>query len=300
MPEMPLPWVPLSSARLRAEIDPLGAQLSVLRDSRGRDLLWGGEPSVWSGRAPLLFPIVGTLNGGTYRLGSQRYQLPRHGLARTRRFELVRSSAREATFRLQADAATLEVYPFRFELEVEFLCDDATLSITARVRNGGEADMPASFGYHPAFRWPLPFGRPRASHFIEFATDEPSPIRRLGPDGLVTAARHPTPVAARRLALQDSLFVDDVLIFDAVRSRSVTYGADDGPRLRVGYPDAPFLGLWTKPGAGFICIEPWRGMSDPEGFSGDFALKPGVFNVPAGEAVAVRMTIELLGGDAAP
>src|SRR5690242_18044259 len=127
MPEMPLPWVPLSSARLRAEIDPLGAQLSVLRDSRGRDLLWGGEPSVWSGRAPLLFPIVGTLNGGTYRLGSQRYQLPRHGLARTRRFELVRSSAREATFRLQADAATLEVYPFRFELEVEFLCDDATL-----------------------------------------------------------------------------------------------------------------------------------------------------------------------------
>jgi galactose mutarotase-like enzyme len=64
-------WVSLSSADLTAEVNPLGAQLSTLRDRTGRDLLWDGEPSVWTGRAPLLFPIVGTLAGGSYLLGSK-------------------------------------------------------------------------------------------------------------------------------------------------------------------------------------------------------------------------------------
>ena len=61
MPDQNSPWVSLSSAGLSAQIDPLGAQLSVLRDHAGRDLLWNGDPSVWAGRAPLLFPIVGAL-----------------------------------------------------------------------------------------------------------------------------------------------------------------------------------------------------------------------------------------------
>ncbi len=295
MSEERFPWVPLSSSQLRAEVDCLGAQLSRLQDASGRDLLWDGNPSVWNGRAPLLFPIVGTLNGGVYRVGAKRFQLPRHGLARTRRFEVVSASATEAIFRLSADDTTLAVYPFRFQLDVHFAITGAALSVTSWVRNAGDCDMPASFGYHPAFRWPLPFDQPRAGHFIEFATDEPDPVRRLSSSGLVTAVLHPTPVSSRRLLLEDDLFTDDVIIFDEVRSRFVTYGASAGPRIRVSYPDAPYLGLWSKPGAGFICIEPWHGMSDPEGFAGDFSRKPGVFTVKPAEAVPIRMTIELMG-----
>jgi hypothetical protein len=187
------------------------------------------------------------------------------------------------------------LFPFRFQLDVHFALDGAALSVTSWVRNAGDSDMPASFGYHPAFRWPLPFDQPRAGHFIEFAADEPDPVRRLNSSGLVTATLHPTPVSSRRLVLEDELFTDDVIIFDEVRSRFVTYGAKVGPRIRVSYPDTPYLGLWTKPGAGFICIEPWHGMSDPEGFSGDFRSKPGVFIVKPGEARPIRMTIERVG-----
>src|ERR1700731_4136588 len=93
-------WVPLSSAELSAEVNPLGAQLSILRDADGRELLWNGDPAVWAGRAPLLFPIGGTLAGGSYRLGSKAYPLPRHGFARGRQFDVVAASSSRATFRL--------------------------------------------------------------------------------------------------------------------------------------------------------------------------------------------------------
>jgi galactose mutarotase-like enzyme len=287
-------WVPLSSAELSAEVNPLGAQLSVLRDAAGRELLWNGDPAVWAGRAPLLFPIVGTLAGGSYRLGSKAYPLSRHGFARGRQFDVIAATSSRATFRLNADEATLQVYPFRFQLDVDFALNGATLSVTSSVRNVGQEEMPASIGYHPGFRWPLPYGEPRAAHFIEFADEEGASIRRLDADGLLSSQRYPTPIAHRRLALDDALFRDDVVIFDEIRSRSVSYGADKGPRIRVSYPDAGYLGVWTKPGAPFICIEPWQGIADEAGFSGDFRQKLGVFTLAPGAAQSLTMQISLL------
>jgi galactose mutarotase-like enzyme len=286
--------VSLRSGELSAEVDPQGAQLSVLRDRTGCDLLWGGNPSVWSGRAPLLFPIVGALAGGSYHLGSRIYHLPRHGFARNRRFEILESTPANAILRLRADAASLEAYPFRFELELHFALDGPTLSLTSWVRNLSDEQMPASFGFHPALRWPLPYGEPRSAHFIEFASDEPAPIRRLNADGLLTPEPHATPISHRRLALADALFQDDAVIFDRLRSRSLSYGADEGPRIRVSFPDSPYLGIWTKPQAEFICIEPWHGIADPIGFSADFRTKPGVFTLAPRAALPIKMALTLL------
>lgn len=287
-------WVSLSSGELSADVDPQGAQLSTLRDREGRDLLWDGDPAVWTGRAPLLFPIVGALAGGAYHLGSRAYPLPRHGFARGRHFDIVDSTPAAASFKLKADSASLEIYPFHFELDVQFCIDGATLSMTTWVKNAGEEAMPASFGYHPGLRWPLPYGRARPSHFIEFANGEPAPIRRLNADGLLMTQPQPSPLSDHRLTLSDELFQDDVIIFDRIRSPSIVYGAADGPRLRVSYPDMPYLGIWTKPGANFICIEPWHGIADPEGFAGDLRAKPGIFMVAPGTAVPMRMAITWL------
>jgi galactose mutarotase-like enzyme len=289
----PEDWLTLRSARLAARIDPLGAQLSSLQDAGGRELLWHGDPAVWSGRAPVLFPIVGTLAGGSYRLDGRQYALPRHGFARGLRFETVSAAADVAVFRLRADAATLAAYPFRFELQLTFAIAAATLGVTASVRNTGDVALPASVGFHPGFLWPLPFGNARDEHFIEFAATEPEPVRRITAAGLLSAQRHATPVVDRRLLLGDALFRGDVLIFDALRSKSLSYGAARGPRLHVNFPDASHLGIWSKPGAGFICIEPWQGVTDPEGFAADFTRKPGVFSVAPGATRTLHMTIDV-------
>ena len=289
-------WVKVRSATLTAEINPLGAQLSTLRDREGRDLLWNGDAAVWAGRAPILFPIVGSLAGGRYRLGGRSFALSRHGFARGKPFEVVATTPSSATFRLRADEATLAVYPFPFELDVSYVLASSTLSVSASVRNTGNEPLPASLGFHPGLCWPLPCGAARAAHFIEFEADEPAPIRRIDADGLVKPEGFPTPVVNRRLMLSDELFRDDVMILDPIRSKSLRYGAAQGPQIEVRFPDAQYLGLWTKPGAPFICIEPWQGITDPAGFADDFTRKPGVFIVEPGASRSLNMGITLREG----
>jgi galactose mutarotase-like enzyme len=292
----PAHWIRLASDSLTAEIDPLGAQLSVLRDAAGNDLLWNGDPAVWAGRAPILFPIVGTLNDGHYSWRRVRYPLPRHGFARGRRFEVMQHSPHEALLRLVADAQTQEVYPFRFALDVLFRLEHNALVVDASVRNAGDETMPASLGFHPAFRWPLPGGGARDAHGIEFEYEEASRVRRLDADGLLSEERYVTPVLGNRLPLHDGLFKKDVLIFDHLKSRHVTYGGPSGPQIQVSFPNSSHLGLWTRPGAGFLCIEPWRGVADPADFEGSLNDKPGIFRVAPGASQGLRMRIELLGG----
>ena len=291
----PSPWIAIASDQLQAQVDPLGAQLSRLSDSAGRELLWDGNPAVWAGRAPLLFPIVGVLMAGSYRLGAKTYRLPRHGFARNRAFSIISSSAGGTRLCLSADAQTRAVYPFDFALEVEFRIVGPSLIVTSTIRQLGEETLYASFGYHPALRWPLPFGGARESHFIEFASEEEAPVRRIDIEGLLKPDPVATPVVARRLRLADALFEDDVLIFERLHSRSLSYGSESAPRVRVDFPDARYLGIWSKPGAGFVCIEPWHGVTDPEGYTGDFSQKPGVFAVAPGAEFSSTMSISIEG-----
>lgn len=278
--------VTIANASLTAEISPHGAELQRLTDPSGRELLWDGDPAVWTGRAPVLFPIVGMLAGGEYRLDGKTYRLPKHGFARRCEFAVAAQSAEQVTLRLDASDETLGLYPFDFRLEIDFALDGAALVMTARVQNRGGTPMPASFGFHPALRWPLPCGQPRAAHRLLFEQAEPAPIRRIDGDGLVTPVRHPTPVEGHMLVLRDDLFTDDAVIFDALNSRSLRYGAEAGPQLDIAFEGLPQLGVWTKPGAGYICIESWQGHADPVGFTGDFRDKPEVVEVAPGRSGA--------------
>lgn len=285
--------ITLRSPFLAVEIDANGAQLHSLRDPAWRDYLWHGDPGIWAGRAPLLFPIIGTLNGGKFRVRGREYALARHGFARGSLFEVAEAARSAATFRLRSSPATLAVYPFEFELDVCYEIKGPTLSVQASVRNPGKENLPASLGFHPGFRWPLPSDQARAAHFIEFEQEEPAPIRRIDAQGLLSPQSHPTPISARRLQLADDLFHDDVIILDTLNSRRVIYGAGSGPRIEIAFPDARYLGIWTKPGAPFVCIEPWQGVTDPAGFAGDLFEKPGVVIVPPGQSHAFGMTISL-------
>lgn len=286
--------VGITSGTLSAQINPLGAELWSLTDSSGRQYMTDADPAFWTGHAPLLFPIVGALNGGRYRVDGRDYDLPKHGFARTSRFELVESDGARVLFRLTESEATLAAYPFRFVLEMEFALAGAALSMVATVRNPGSAPLPFSFGFHPAFAWPLPGGAAKEDHAIVFDREEPGVIRRIDGDGLV-ARSEATPVEGRTLQLRHDLFEDDALIWERLDSRALSYGAPDGARLAIAFPDTPMLGIWQKPGARYICIEPWAGMADPAGFAGDFRAKPGVMELEAGASRSFRMDVTVHG-----
>lgn len=282
----------IASGDLTARINPLGAELWSLTDAQGREYMTDADPAFWTGHAPVLFPIVGALNRGQYRLGDAHYELPKHGFARTSTFECTEHGAAQVRFRLSDSAATCAVYPFAFALEMAFRLDGATLGITATVGNPGDQPLPFSFGFHPAFAWPLPGGADKAAHRIVFAEAEPQPIRRIdGPSGLLLPEAFETPVQSRTLRPEASLFEADALIWDELHSRRLSFGAPDGAGLDIAFPDTPMLGIWQKAGGRYLCIEPWQGIADPAGYDGDLRDKPGVVVLPPGEARRFRMDV---------
>lgn len=287
--------VSLRSDTLTASIAPLGAELWSLADAQGRQLMTDADPAFWTGRAPLLFPIVGALAGDAYRLGDRTFSMAKHGFARRSEFALIEADGAHALFRLEASEATRAQYPFEFRLDMGFALKGATLAMTATVSNLGDTEMPFSFGYHPAFAWPLPYGGAAEDHRVVFERDEPAPIRRLDlATGLVLPETQPNPVVGNIYAPTHSDFEADALIWYQLASRSLIYGVPGQPRLRIDFPDTPMLGIWQKPGARYLCIEPWAGIADPFGFSGDFTQKPGVMTLAANAQQRLRMDVTLL------
>lgn len=284
--------VTIAAPGLTARIAPLGAELWSLTDAAGGEWMTDADPAFWTGHAPLLFPIVGALAGGRYRLDRREYELPKHGFARHSRFELIEAAADHATFRLVDTPETRAVFPFGFRLDMAFRLKEMTLAMQATVTNTGDTAMPFSFGYHPAFAWPLPGSADKAAHRITFAGAEPQPIRRIDPaTGLVLPDPQPSPVEGDAFAPDAAQFDADALIWDRLHNRALAYGVPGGPMLDIAMPDTPMLGIWQKPGARYLCIEPWQGIADPLGWAGDFRDKPGVISLPPGASHALRMDV---------
>jgi len=278
--------ITLASPDLTVTVSPLGAELQSIVDAKGDDWLWDGDPRWWTGRAPILFPTVGVSSGGA-RFGGKSFPIGKHGFARGGRFSVVETSETHVTLRLEADAETRREYPFTFRLDVTHRLDGATLTLEAQVTNLDAVPMPAGFGFHPALRWPLP----RTGGASRFDADEPETLREITPDGLFAPGARATPVHENEIQLHDSLFEHDALVWEAPNSRGLSFGVPDGPSVRVDFPDMPMLGIWTKPGAGYLCIEPWHSRADDEGFAGEFADKPGVVTLQPGEAHRYAMAL---------
>ncbi|WP_313801201.1 aldose 1-epimerase family protein [Sphingobium sp.] len=289
-------FITIGSGGLSAAINPLGAELWSIRDEGGRELMTDADPRWWTGHAPLLFPFVGRSRGDVYRFEGNEYPMPQHGFARRMDFAVVEREADAVTLRLEANAETRAVYPFDFRLDMRFAVEGRTLRMAAVVANPGATDMPFSFGYHPAFAWPLPFGGAVEEHRVLFEKAEPAPIRTVGEEpGLIGLERIASPVEGEVLAPTHAMFAGDALIWDRLESRSLFWGAPGRTGLRIDFPDTPWLGLWQKPGAHYLCVEPWAGMADLVGFAGDVWEKQGIMRLAPGEERRFRMDVGIAG-----
>jgi galactose mutarotase-like enzyme len=292
--EMEPASIVIRSERLVAEISRHGAELIRLQDRDGKDLLWNGCEKWWTGRAPLLFPIVGRLPNDTAMFDDETFSMRQHGFARNKQFSIVGASVSECIFGLASDDETRQQFPFDFVLEVAYVIEDATLRIGATVFNKSSRAMPVSFGFHPAFRWPLPYGGSRQDHEVRFERSETVPIRRLT-DGLLDVTASTEIFEGRTMPLDDAMFVPGALIFDQLKSRAVDFGVREQPSIQVRFANMPHLGVWTKPGAGFLCIEPWQGYAAPLGFAGELKEKPGGLLLAANASTKFAIEICLLG-----
>ena len=127
---------------------------------------------------------------------------------------------------------------------------------------------------------------------MTFEREEPEAIRRIDPaSGLLLPEPQPSPVDGMTLAPTAELFEPDALIWDALQSRACRFGAPGSGAVAIEFPDTHLLGIWQKPGAPFLCIEPWHGIADPVGFDGDLRAKPGIMELAPGASRSFHLAI---------
>jgi galactose mutarotase-like enzyme len=284
--------VELTASGLSAVVARHGAQLMSLKTAEGQELLWQGDPRYWADRAPILFPVIGPMVGGQIHHGGHSYPMPPHGFAHGRDFAVSQQTPTSCVLELRDDEETRAHYPFAFTLSVGFELSDDGLLGTITVENPNDEPLPADVGFHPGFNWPLSPGRPKEDYAIVFAESEPAPIRRGVEDPILLLPEgRPTPVEENVLRLRDELFEENAIVFDRPNSRSVTYGAPGAPGLRVDFPDSPNLAIWSRPGAPYVCIEPWQGYPSQIDFDGPFVEKPGIALIDPGTSRRWRLGI---------
>lgn len=277
------PWTATIAAR--------GAELCSLTLEGQGELIWQAG-SAWPRHAPNLFPIVGRLRDDTLVHEGAAYPMTQHGFARDLEFSWLELGADYCRAVLTDSDETRARYPFAFNLEVIYrLSEESGLTQTWYLRNPGRVSLPASLGAHPAFRWPLDLDAAKITHWLRFDQAEPAPVRRLS-GGLLSPEVFETPIEGDLLRLDDSLFDADALILDQVASQGLTY-AGPGLALRIEWQGFEQLGLWSKGGGEFLCVEPWSGYASPMGFIGEFSEKPGVFILNPGEGREFSLRVGL-------
>lgn len=283
----------LRSGRTEARISSFGAELTGLCHHDHGDLLWHGDARWWDRASPILFPVVGRSANDRIRVGETSYPMPLHGFAHAMAFEVVERGLDRCLLRLTDSPATHVHYPFPFVLDIAYVLAGEVLSVEATVRNPGGTILPASVGFHPGFRWPLLSGLAKDGHRLVFDADERVEIFRAR-NGLILPESSILDAKGGVLPLSERLFDDGAMVLTSLRSRRVRFEAPSAPlAIEVGFRNLPFLGIWMKPGADFLCIEPWAGHADPEGFDGHIFTRPGIVPIAPGEMAAFAMNIAI-------
>ncbi len=280
----------ISNGTLSVAVDTLGAELASIRTADGAEWLWQGDAAWWKGRAPVLFPIVGRVANGVITVGGKPYPITIHGFARGSEFAVAETKPDTLRLRLVDSEETRKAYPFAFRLDLVFVVERGTLVNRAEVTNTGTARMPFSLGFHPGFRWPLPGGEGK-QHWVTLDTPEQPPTTRLGEKLMTAPGEQPGVFSNGRFAPTANDFVGDAVILDGLRSRAATFGVEGGPEIRVTFADFPTLGIWQKPGAPYLCLEPWQGSTPLLGASEAIEDRPGIVWLEPGAMRSFTMTI---------
>jgi len=273
-----------------------GGELHSLYSKKtNTEYLWQGNPNYWKYHAPLLFPIVGRCLNNQYRVNEKTYELPQHGLARTSEFTLIKQGPQTLTFELKSSPVSLTVYPFEFIFQITYTLQDYGVKTTLNIKNPVSEQLLFSVGAHPAFMCPIDPADDLDDCFLEFSETETASIIPLSDKGFLTHQHTPYLIDTKKLALHKDLFENDALIFDTLKSSTVSLKSKHSAKsLTMDFHEFPFFGIWApKNGAPFLCLEPWHGHADYDDFTGDLKTKAGILSLPQNKEFTCGFTVTI-------
>lgn len=256
----------IQNKKIKISIKDIGAELgSIISLTNNKEYLWRGDSNFWGGQAPILFPFVGRLKEDTFYVEGKAYSQKQHGFfRRSDEINLVEKTDTKITYRHTHTNETLKVYPFQFEFTTSYELIENKIIIVHEVVNLGESTMYFSIGEHPAFNCSLhDENESYDSCSIIFEQEETDDTWNLNNDGLFDTTTTPVLNKTKSLELHKNSFDKDAMVFKNLNSNKVTLlNANEGPLITVEFKDFSYLGIWSKPNAPFVCIEPWQGYAD--------------------------------------
>ncbi len=271
--------ITLKNERLTLDVTPLGAEMRKLTLD-GKDVLWCGDPALWEGVAPVLFPICGSLKDDRYCLDGKTYEMPQHGFAQYEQFELAEKGKDFVTFCLTSNPKTKEKYPFDFRFFVTYRLVGARVDVTYKAENCSDREMLFCMGSHEGYACP------EGLSAYDLVFEKPETLDNWLLDGPLLSGETMRMVENETaFSLKDEYFEMDTLVFKDICSRKVTLkNRETGRAVTVLFPDAKNLLIWSIPNAPYVCIEPWGGIPPLVQDSTDLRKKAGMSVLKAGES----------------
>lgn len=266
---------------------------------QGEDCVDENGKVYWKRHSPVLFPIVGKLKRNQTIINARTYEMFQHGFARDQEFEPVTKLNNFHSYILRSNKNTLTRYPFDFELYTTYRLDENKLTTIYKVVNTGKSNMPFCIGGHPAFIVDAEALK-NGDYYLEFEEDEDKIHFLYLIDGLIGTDYARSRMTNKRiLPLDKDTFKNDAVIMKGMTSSKVYLKRHSTGKsiLSMDFSEFPYLAIWSKPGAPFLCIEPWHGMSDSIKSSGIFAEKNSIVLLKPGDSFDCKYMVEFFNDD---
>ena len=248
----------------------------------------------WKRHAPVLFPLVGKLKRNQTIINGRTYEILQHGFARDMEFEPVTKLDNFHSYVLKSNKYTMARYPFDFELYNTYRQEENKLIFIYKVINTGNSNMPIGLGSHPAFKIDQDDLK-RGNYYLEFAEEETRAHFLYLIDGLVgTEYAKNILEGNRRISLNEHTFDNDAIIVKGIQNKKISLKNSRTRKtvLTMDFNGWPYLGIWSKPGAPFICLEPWMSTADRINSTNVFAKKPDMITLTPGEEFENKFSVE--------
>lgn len=244
--------IKIANEKIEVQFSLIGAEIINLYVN-GKNIAHDRTNGVWSRNAPVLFPIVGGLKNNTYSVNEVEYNLSQHGFARDMEFEIVVHTDNYIKFKLDSNEQTKKVYPYDFELYIEYMLIEDELATTYIVVNNSKEKMFYQIGGHPAFK--IDFS---GDYLFELLGDGKSLKVNKGlieKNGTYSNVKIP---------LVQELFKNDALIFIPNEKKIVNIYYKNELYISMKFDDFILFGLWAPVNkkCDFVCLEPWNGCAD--------------------------------------
>lgn len=261
---------------------------------QGKDCVDENGKVYWKRHSPVLFPIVGKLKKNQTMINGKTYEIMQHGFARDMEFEPITKLDNFHSYMLKSNKSTLARYPFEFELYTTYRLDENKLTTIYKVINTGTTNMPFGIGGHPAFKIDAQELN-NENYYLEFEEPEEKIHFLYLVDGLIGTEYAKNIMADKtKIYLNKDTFNNDALIMKGITSKKISLKKRDTNKtlLTMDFTGFPYLAIWSKPNAPFLCIEPWKNTADNIKTSGIFAEKTDIITLKPNESFECKYTVE--------